>query len=167
MTLTVGPIDATNRARVTQLINKSNQFNLVTRRLTETEVEALEADPSVITIQAKLSDRFGDMGLISVVTAEIDGTEARVTDWLMSCRVLGRKVEEGIYDSLVNVLAKRGVENIQAAYIPTKKNSMVAEHFDKLGLTRVRETEDGAHHYQASIAEYARPSLPLKIDSTI
>jgi FkbH-like protein len=167
MTLSCGPVDPSNRARVTQLINKSNQFNLVTRRLTESDMEAMEAEPSIVTLQAKLSDRFGDMGLISVVTCQVDGAEAKVTDWLMSCRVLGRKVEEAIYDTLVDTLSRRGVHRLRAAYLPTKKNNMVAEHFDRLGLRRVRETEDGARYYEASISEYVRPSLPMKIESAL
>lgn len=167
MTLTCGPVDASNRARVAQLTNKSNQFNLLTRRLTESEFEALEADPSVVTLQAKLTDRFGDMGLISVVTCAIDGSQATVTDWLMSCRVLGRKVEEAIYDTLVTTLARRGVQKLHASYLPTKKNNMVSEHFDRLGMTRVQETAEGAHHYEITVPDYVSPSFPMKIESTI
>jgi FkbH-like protein len=167
MTLTCGPFDSSNRARVTQLVNKSNQFNLLTRRLTESEVQDLEADSSVITLQARLSDRYGDMGLISVVTCSVDGEDATVTDWLMSCRVLGRKVEEGIYDTLVKALFKRGVQRLRASYLPTKKNDMVSEHFDRLGLKRVEETPEGAHRYEASIPDYVSPSLPMKLESTV
>ncbi len=167
MTLTCGPIDASNRARVTQLINKSNQFNLLTRRLTDGEVEAMEADPSVLTLQAKLTDRFGDMGLISVVTCKIEHDVAHITDWLMSCRVLGRKVEEAIYDTLMGALARHGVETLHASYLPTKKNNMVSEHFDRLGMTRVREADDGATFYQASISHHVGRSLPMTIESTL
>jgi FkbH-like protein len=167
MTLSCGPSDASNRGRVTQLINKSNQFNLLTRRMTESEVEQMEADPCVITLQARLSDRFGDMGLISVVTCSVDGTEARVTDWLMSCRVLGRKVEEAIYDTLMGELGRRGVRRLHASYLPTKKNGMVSEHFDRLGLARVSEAPDGARQYEASVDAYVSPSLPMKIESTL
>ena len=167
MILTCGPVNPTNRARATQLINKSNQFNLMTRRLTETDVEALEADPSVITLQAKLADRFGDMGLITVVTAKVDGDEANVTDWLMSCRVLGRSVEAATYDTLMNALVRRGVKKVHAAYLPTKKNAMVNDHFDRLGLTRVHETEEGARYYHMSVADYTPPVLHLKIENTL
>jgi len=164
MTLSCGPFDAANRARVTQLINKSNQFNLLTRKLTEADVQGLEADPAVVTLQARLGDRYGDMGLISVVTCRVDGREATVTDWLMSCRVLGRKVEEAIYDVLVSTLSGRGVETLHATYAPTKKNGMVAEHFDRLGLRRVAETVGGVRRYEASIADYVPPELPMKIE---
>ncbi|WP_143748909.1 HAD-IIIC family phosphatase [Mesorhizobium sophorae] len=167
MVLRCGPIDASNRTRVTQLMNKSNQFNLLTRRLTENEVESMEADPSMITLQAKLSDRFGDLGLISVATCSIEGANATVTDWLMSCRVLGRKVEEAIYGVLLDILAKRGVRTLNASYLPTKKNSMVSEHFDRLGMTRVKELADGAVFYEASTPGDALQSLPMTIESTL
>ncbi len=167
MVLSCGPVDPSNRARVTQLINKSNQFNLLTRRLTESEVEAMEADPSILTLQAKLNDRFGDMGLISVVTCSVDDTTADITDWLMSCRVLGRKVEEALYDILLGALAKRGVVTLRAKYAPTKKNGMVSQHFDRLGMTRVNEADDGAIFYEAQVAHHVARSLPLKIESTL
>jgi FkbH-like protein len=165
MRLSLGPFNASNRARVTQLVNKSNQFNLTTRRLTESEVEGMEADPSVITVQARLSDRFGDMGLISVVTCAVDGEEAEVTDWLMSCRVLGRKVEEAIYDILLRDLDRRGVKRLRARYLPTKKNNMVSEHFDRLGMNRTHETEEGARHYEVFVGDYASPDIPMRIES--
>ncbi|MGX5844183.1 HAD-IIIC family phosphatase [Mesorhizobium sp. ArgA1] len=167
MVLRCGPIDASNRARVTQLMNKSNQFNLLTRRLTENEVASMEGDPSIVTLQAKLSDRFGDLGLIGVVTSSIDGASATVTDWLMSCRVLGRKVEEAIYGVLLNSLAKRGVRTLNASYLPTKKNGMVSEHFDRLGMTRVKEHADGAVYYEVSIRDDTLQSLPMKIESAL
>ena len=167
MVLTCGPFDASNRARVTQLTNKSNQFNLLTRRVTEAEVEQMEADPAVITLQARLTDRFGDMGLISVISCAVDGADATVTDWLMSCRVLGRKVEEAIYDTLMITLAKRGVQKLHAAYLPTKKNNMVSEHFDRLGMTRIDETAEGAHHYEASVTDYVSPVFPMTIENAL
>jgi FkbH-like protein len=165
MEFTLGPFNASNRARVTQLINKTNQFNLRTRRLTEKDVEAMQADPAVLTLQARLGDTFGDMGLISVVTCKIEGAGATVTDWLMSCRVLGRRVEEATYDALVMALSARGVEHLAASYSPTAKNSMVREHFDRLGMALVREDPDGSRHYEMAIVAHQRPDLPMKMVS--
>ncbi|MGI4881260.1 MAG: HAD-IIIC family phosphatase [Janthinobacterium lividum] len=164
MVLRCGPFDASNRSRVTQLINKTNQFNLLTRRLTESEVAAMEADPDVVTLQARLSDRFGDMGLIGVVTCAIEGQGATLTDWLMSCRVLGRKVEEAMYDALITALSARGVSTLEASYLPTKKNGMVSTHFDRLGLELVDNKADGSRHYRARIDDYVAPSLPMKLE---
>jgi FkbH-like protein len=163
MRLAVGPFDPGNRARVTQLINKTNQFNLLTRRLSEREVEDMERDPAFVTLQARLSDNFGDMGLIGVVTCHVAGPEAEVTDWLMSCRVLGRRVEEGIYHALAAQLVRRGVASVRARYVPTRKNSMVAEHFDRLGMELTAVDADGVRHYRAAIGAGQPAELPMAI----
>ena len=103
MVLSAQPFDGVSLARVTQLINKTNQFNLMTERLCETEVAARMNDPRVVTpLQARLTDRFGDNGIIAVLIARVCGTDAVIETWLMSCRVLGRKVEE----ACLNVLAE-------------------------------------------------------------
>jgi len=163
MELAVKPFDAAGRARITQLINKTNQFNLLTNRYTEQQVAEMEADPSLVTIQARLSDSFGDMGMIGVISCRTEGPEAEVSDWLMSCRVLGRKVEEAMFTSLVAALRRRGVEKVRASYRPTKKNNMVREHFDRLGWTLVSEDEDGSRHYEAELASVELGELPLTL----
>ena len=97
MVMSFAPFDVMGRSRISQLVNKSNQFNL-TRRYTEAERAELAADPSALTLQVRLRDRFGDSGMIAVLIArrsEHQGEPAVDIDtWLMSCRVLGRKVEE-------------------------------------------------------------------------
>jgi FkbH-like protein len=163
MKLELGSFDAASRARITQLINKTNQFNLVTRRLSEQEVEAMEKDTNILTLQARLSDSFGEMGLISVVTCMLDNKVADITDWLMSCRVLGRKVEEAIFDSLVKALAARGVDYLRASYIPSKKNNMVRDHFDKLQMEFVNEEDYGLRQYTMKISAYRPLALPISI----
>src|SRR5581483_6064567 len=98
MTIAFAPFDAAGRQRITQLINKTNQFNLTTRRYTEAEIAALERDPSRFTLQVRLADRFGDLGMIGVVICGPGSGrfEWEIETWLMSCRVLGRKVEEAM-----------------------------------------------------------------------
>ncbi len=96
MRMTLQPFDDTGRARITQLINKSNQFNLTTRRYTEAEVAAVQNDPTAFTLQVRLADTFGDNGMISVVICRRDRNDWNIDTWLMSCRVLGRKVEVAV-----------------------------------------------------------------------
>ena len=92
MTITFQPFDATGRARIVQLINKSNQYNLTTRRYTDPEVAEAENDPEVFTLQVRLADIFGDNGMISVVICRPGEAGVwEIDTWLMSCRVLGRK----------------------------------------------------------------------------
>ncbi len=87
--------------RITQLINKSNQFNLTTRRYTHAQIEEIASDPNYMTCYARLSDIFGDNGLISVVIGRRDGADLHMDLWLMSCRVLKREVELAMLDCLV------------------------------------------------------------------
>jgi FkbH-like protein len=159
------PFDALNRARIAQLINKSNQFNLTTRRYTEAEVAAMESDRSLFTLQTRLADRFGNFGMIGVVIARVQAGEPdcwMVDTWLMSCRVLGRKVEQAMLRELVSAARERGIARIRARYLPTPKNGMVAEHFDKLGFARVVEHPDGAVDYVIASDRFATEPLPFQ-----
>lgn len=161
MQLSIRPFDAANRARITQLVNKTNQFNLTTNRYTEQQIVDFERDPGIITLQTRLKDDFGDMGMIGVVICTVTGSEAEISDWLMSCRVLGRKVEEGMFTALVEALRQRGVASVRATYRPTRKNNMVREHFDRLGFALVDEGEDGSRRYALDVGGVTLPQLPF------
>ena len=119
------PFDPESMERITQLINKSNQFNLTTRRLTLTQVRQLAENPAWWTRYIRLSDRFGDHGLIGVLTAEFVGNQMFIRDWLMSCRVLSRTVEALVCNELVAAAREAGSTEIVATYIPTAKNALV------------------------------------------
>lgn len=164
MRITISPFDTTGRARIAQLINKSNQFNLTTRRYTEAEVEAVETDGNCCTLQVRLADKLSDYGMIGVVIARQTGHGGRTLDvdtWLMSCRVLGRKVEWAMLDALVIAAQKMGVDTICAHYFPTAKNGMVADLFDTLGMQRTGEDLDGNRDYRLDISGFVRPDLPF------
>ena len=126
-----------DRARVVQLINKTNQFNLTTRRYTEADVDAAIADPRVQTLQIRLLDRFGDNGIIALLIGRfLDNTLVMEVDtWLMSCRVLGRGVEQATLNLFAEGAQKLGATALQGRYRPTAKNGMVAEHYSKLGFS--------------------------------
>jgi FkbH-like protein len=162
--LSVRRFDLHARARLAQLINKTNQFNLTTRRLTELQVREMEEDGQWIALQCRLTDRFGDMGTIGIMTARRSGDTMAVEDWVMSCRVLGRKVEEAMCAALVAEVRSYGISNMTARYVPTAKNGMVREHFDRLGFLLVREDADGTRHYCATIESLPAHDLPLTLD---
>ena len=131
------PFDAIALPRIVQLINKTNQFNLTTRRYTEAELAAMMTAPDVLTAQFRLIDRLGDNGIIALVIGRLLSAEKSFLDtWLMSCRVLGRQVEES---TLFGVIAARtralGVRRIIGEYRPTAKNGIVREHYRKAGFT--------------------------------
>jgi FkbH-like protein len=144
MTITFQPFDATGRARIVQLINKSNQYNLTTRRYTEPEVTEAENDPKVFTLQVRLADIFGDNGMISVIICRLSQTGVWDIDtWLMSCRVLGRKVEHMILHHILEQARAVGVHRITGTYRPTDRNNLVVDHYAKLGFTQVDQDSTG------------------------
>lgn len=166
MRLLWAPFDDIGLPRIVQLINKSNQFNLTTRRYNDDDARAVMRDPDAVALQLRLLDRFGDNGMIAVLILRKHGAAARIDTWLMSCRVLGRRVEEASLSLLVDAAASLGCETLLGQYRRTEKNGMVAEHYRKLGFTAVDAPhgEDGGW-YRLSLGDYVRPELPMAIES--
>jgi len=146
MEMTVGPIDKVSLPRATQLINKSNQFNLTTHRYTEAQVKQMSEDPDFLCLQVRLKDDFGDNGLISVLIAKpiLLGSEPalHIDTWLMSCRVLGRQVEQAMLNILVGQAQKRGFSILHGEYIQTAKNQIVRDHYPSLGFKLLHEKHE-------------------------
>lgn len=150
MRLLWGRFDATSLPRVVQLVNKTNQFNLTTRRMTEPDARRIMEDPTAIGLHFRLTDRFGDNGLIGVLIGQRAGTDLKIDVWLMSCRVLGRKVEQAMLRVIVAQAAAMGITGLIGEYIPSPKNGMVKEHYDRLGFGRRPDHPgDGASYYLA------------------
>jgi FkbH-like protein len=164
MVCTIGPVDAVTRPRASQLINKSNQFNLTTRRYSEAEVAAVEADPSRHIIQVRLVDRFGDNGIIAVIIADKGAERWEIDTWLMSCRVLGRRVEEACLAHLVGAASAHGAREIIGRYAPSAKNRMVADHYQKLGFSPVETSLDGEALWRLETKAYRMPKLEMRVD---
>lgn len=165
MRLSIAPFDAPGRKRIAQLISKSNQFNLTTRRYSETEITALEQDGAALTIQARLTDIFGDNGMISTVICRRAGQRLDVDSWIMSCRVLGRRVEEAILQYIVEQAGRKGISEIMGRYIPTARNGLVRDHFEKLGFVRIGTEENGATSWRLDVKGYCNKSLPMQIET--
>jgi FkbH-like protein len=163
MVATISPFDAVGRVRISQLINKSNQFNLTTKRYSENDVASIEDDPAKFCLQVRLADRFGDNGMISVVIFDKAADEWSCDTWLMSCRVLGRRVEELVLATVAEAAIAAGAKQLKGTYIPTKKNSLVKEHFAKLGFTKTTELPDGTTEWILSLESYQRPEFPMQI----
>lgn len=163
MTITFQPFDEISRARITQLINKSNQFNLTTRRYTEAQVEAAEKDRAAFTLQVRLADTFGDNGMIGVIICRRHDDEWHVDTWLMSCRVLGRRVENAVLQEVVQHARAAGARRIVGSYLPTERNKLVVDHYAKLGFDHVETRSDGSSHWQLCVDDYAMQDLPMKV----
>ena len=129
--------DRDGLARIVQLINKTNQFNLTTRRYTEAEVAALVDATDAVGLQFRLIDRFGDNGMIAVVVGRRRESALEIETWLMSCRVLGRDVERATLSVLAGEAVAMGLRSLAGTYRPTAKNGMVRDHYERLGFTRL------------------------------
>lgn len=157
MTAEIAPFSSVYLERITQLINKTNQFNLTTRRYTGAEVEAISRDSGFITLYGRLADKFGDNGLVSVLIARTADDTAEIDVWLMSCRVLGREMEVAMFDALIELCRARGIRKIIGVYIPSKKNGMVAEHYPKLGFSAADGSSAKNQRWQCEIQDAHTP----------
>ena len=125
--------------RISQLSNKSNQFNLTTRRYTRAEIESIAESDEYIDIYGKLEDKFGDNGVVSVVIGHKNGNVLDMDLWIMSCRVLKRDMEFAMMDTLVCKAQTAGMTLIRGYYYPTAKNKMVKEFYGLMGFDKTSE----------------------------
>jgi FkbH-like protein len=145
MTAEIRSFDANGRPRIAQLINKTNQFNLTTRRRNEAEVEALEQGGAPLTMQVRLKDRFGDNGMVCVLVCVAEGEAWLIDTWLMSCRVLNRRLEHAVLNAVVQAASRHGVQRLVGLYLPTAKNALVSDHYASLGFSPEVEQEGQDH----------------------
>lgn len=137
--------DTVGQPRIVQLINKTNQFNLTTCRVVDEEIGKLVSNASALTLQIRLTDQFGDNGVVAVVAGDADAqtTTIRLRIWLMSCRVLGRGMEEETLNLIVAEAGRLGATRLTGVYIPSAKNKMVRDHYGRLGFSLLTEEADG------------------------
>lgn len=163
MRATIGDFIPVYIARITQLTNKSNQFNLTTKRYTQTEMEEVWHSPNYIRLYGKLIDKFGDNGVVSVVIGEKRDNILHIDLWLMSCRVLKRDMEQAMLDTLVDRCRQSGISKIVGYYYPTKKNGMVRELYGTFGFTKISEDENGNTVWELPIDGYENQNRYIKV----
>ena len=170
-------------ARIAQLSNKSNQFNLTTRRYTQAEIEAFAANPGYVTRYGKLEDKFGDNGVVSVVIGRqgamedieiyrrqdsmqgesAGGEVLHLELWLMSCRVLKRDMEYAMMDSMVEACRERKIRTIMGYYYPTAKNGMVRAFYGQMGFEKLSEDDTGVSVWRYMIpGEYEKKNTVIE-----
>lgn len=149
--------------RITQLTNKSNQFNLTTRRYNEDEIQKVSTSPDHICICGRLLDKFGDNGIVSVVIGRCRNRELDIELWLMSCRVLKRDMELAMLDELVRRAKDKGITHINGFYYKTHKNSMVAELYSSFGFTLDKKLDNGDSEWHLDIEGYENKNKVIKI----
>ena len=158
MVATVCEFDEFQTPRIAQLTQRSNQFNLRTVRCTEGDIANYIKDNNYITRYYMLKDKFGDHGLISVLLLKkMDEETLFVENWLMSCRVLKRGMEEFISDSIVQIAKENGFKYVIGEYLQTSKNAMVANLYEKLGFVNV-----GDNLFKVDVNEYIQHKTYIK-----
>ncbi len=150
---TIRPFESMYMARIAQLTNKSNQFNLTTKRYTQGEIEQAADSPDYITLYGKLEDKFGDNGVVSVIIGHKKGSVLHIDLWIMSCRVLKRDMEYAMMDCLVEECRKDGIAEIIGYYYPTAKNRMVENFYELQGFTKTEGDEKGNTVWEFKIPE--------------
>lgn len=159
----IHPFEPVYIPRIAQLTNKSNQFNLTTRRYTESQMQELADDPGYITLYGKLTDKFGDNGVISVVLGHINGEALDIELWLMSCRVLKRNMEHAMLDQLVHAARNAGVTTLRGYYYKTAKNGMVRDFYKDFGFELVSaDGEDTV--WELPVAGYADKNTVIRVN---
>lgn len=150
--------------RIAQLTNKSNQFNLTTWRISESDMENIAKDDKYIRLYGKLSDKYGDNGVITVVIGEKDGDKLHIRLWLMSCRVLKRDMECAMLDSLVKAAAAQGIGRLYGYYYKTAKNAMVKEFYGTLGFEKLSQSEDSSE-WVLDITDYKNKNKVIEVEN--
>lgn len=166
MTAEIGDFSPLYLQRITQLTNKSNQFNLTTKRYTAEQMEAVYNSDEYIRLYGKLYDKFGDNGVVAVTIGKTDSENKGRLDielWLMSCRVLKRDMELAMLDSLVEQAKKRGIREIYGHYYPTAKNKMVAGLYESFGFEKISQDEDGNTAWRLLVEGYEDKNTVIKV----
>ena len=161
----IGSFEPIYLDRITQLTNKSNQFNLTTRRYVRTEIEDVAKNDEYIELYGKLIDKFGDNGVVSVVIGHVLGDSLDIDLWIMSCRVLKRDMEYAMMDELVNRAKSRGLKSITGHYYPTPKNNMVRNFYADMGFDKVSEDAEGNTEWTLDItSDYINKNSHIKVN---
>ena len=200
MQLEVQPVGPESLERVAQLVNKTNQFNLTTRRRTAAEIAVLAKSATWWCREFRLTDRFGEHGIIGVMLVETDrktkerkngktektggeatcqanenppaagdGSTWRIDTWLLSCRVLGRRLEDAMFATLATAAADAGAKRLVGEYRATPKNGLVAGLYPRLGFGEVPATQavvtepTGDRSYQWEITPLRPPQTPVPV----
>ncbi len=155
--LTIARASPKTLARIAQMHARTNQFNLTTARFGEADIGAMLADEdNHAVLYGHLADKFGDHGIVIAATARMNGKSAEIVSFLMSCRVIGREVERAFLGELLDLVSTRGIERVDAAYIPTPKNAMVRDFYRSHGFAE--QGVDGDRHlWHWTVGKTERP----------
>lgn len=160
----IKPFESMYMSRIAQLTNKSNQFNLTTKRYTQSEIEEAAADENRMTLYGRLEDKFGDNGVVTLMIGRQEDAAMHIELWLMSCRVLKRDMEVALMDEVARICYNRSVKDIYGYYYPTAKNAMVKEFYKEQGFELVKADEEGNSIWHLAVDEYAPRNKYIKVN---
>lgn len=161
----IGAVDSANIGRVAQLVGKTNQFNLTTRRHSQADIARMCSDADHSTMYIRLRDRFGDLGLIAVGLVSYQGTDAVIDTLVMSCRAMGRQVEIALLWEIAEAARSRGCLRLIGDYVPTARNGIVSELYPSLGFSRIGAIDNGGERFGFNLADL--PPAALKWPDSI
>lgn len=165
MTAEIDAFSTAHIERITQLINKTNQFNFTTKRYTQSEIDEIISDKeNYISAYAKLVDKFGDNGITTCFIASVEDKTATIDLWVMSCRVFKRHFEFALFDYVISQCIKRGITTINASYLPTAKNVILKDFYESIGFTFVSETETEKKYTYTIPDDYKNKNEVIKME---
>lgn len=152
--------------RIAQLTNKSNQFNLTTLRCSEENIKKMQESEDHICLCGRLTDKFADNGLVTVVIGQVQGKELHMKLWLMSCRVLKRGLEDVMMNAVIEKARHQGIEAVIGHYYPTAKNAMVKNFYQEMGFSKVVENADGSSEWSMEVSKYISKKTHILVEQT-
>ena len=162
MKATIADFDALYLQRITQLINKTNQFNVTTKRYSAVEISEISNSDQYLRLYGRLRDKFGDNGIVTVMIGKKENSRLHLDVWLMSCRVLNRKMEHAMLDKMVACAQKEGIKEIVGYYIPTAKNGLVSTLFGELGFAKIADIQ-GQTTWVLNVQTYSKMNDVIQI----
>ena len=129
-------------SRISQLTQKTNQFNLTTRRYTEGDIQHFLEEKESAVYYLRLSDRISDLGIVGVVILKFEGEQAEIDSFLFSCRALGRGAEDALFYFILNQMVENGVTHLKGVYLSTAKNSQVSDFYEKQGFELTKQYDE-------------------------
>ncbi len=157
LTVSVSVDDTAHAARFAQLAQKTNQFNLTSKRYLESDIDSMIDSEAYAVVGLSVSDRFGDSGLSGLAIVSLVNEEASIDSMMLSCRVLGRRIEYKFFEALVNVIEKKQITYLKADYIETAKNSQVSDFWPKLGFSQAVVDAPGQTSYLTDLGGIRYP----------
>ena len=162
----IEPFNDFNMPRIVQLIGKSNQFNLTTYRYSEPDIRGFMAQDGAVNMTLKLADKFTDHGLVSMIMAQPVEDAMDIHLWLMSCRVIGRTVEDALLGELCLQARAQGLSKLRGTYIPTAKNALVENKYADFGFDCIAKLDDGSTIWEYDLEKHGDISSPYIAVST-